>query len=206
MNQYVQYGCGFSAPASWLNFDASPTLRFERIPLIGQLHTRNASRFPANVRYGDITAGLPIASDSCRGIYCSHVLEHLARRDCELALDRTFRYLVPGGIFRLVVPDLLEMAETYSRDSSPEAAHRFMAVSGLGEEVRRKGLVGIATRGMGNSRHAWLWDEKSMVLQLERAGFRDIRRCSFNDCEDVRFLEVEDEARFQGSIAIEARK
>jgi len=25
---YVQYGCGFCAPATWRNFDASPTLRF----------------------------------------------------------------------------------------------------------------------------------------------------------------------------------
>lgn len=123
-----------------------------------------------------------------------------------MALDRTFRYLSPGGIFRLVIPDLLEMAETYLRDSSPEAAHRFMAASGLGEEVRPKGIVATATRGLGNSRHAWLWDEKSMVRQLQSAGFRGIRRCYFNDCEDIRFLEVEDEARFRNAIAIEARK
>jgi hypothetical protein len=32
-NEYVQYGCGYSAPNSWVNFDASPTLRFERIPI-----------------------------------------------------------------------------------------------------------------------------------------------------------------------------
>ena len=46
---YVQYGCGFSAPAGWMNFDASPTLRFERSP-IGFLYTRNSERFPRNVR------------------------------------------------------------------------------------------------------------------------------------------------------------
>ena len=46
---YVQYGCGLSAPAGWMNFDASPTLRFERSP-IGFLYTRNRERFPRNVR------------------------------------------------------------------------------------------------------------------------------------------------------------
>ena len=51
---YVQYGCGFSAPEGWKNFDASPTLQFERLPVIGRLFTKNASRFPENVRYGDI--------------------------------------------------------------------------------------------------------------------------------------------------------
>src|SRR5882724_7131927 len=33
--EYVHYGCLFCAPESWLNFDASPTLRFERIPILG---------------------------------------------------------------------------------------------------------------------------------------------------------------------------
>ncbi len=43
--QCVQYGCGWSAPFSWRNFDASLTLRFERLPLIGHLYTKNESRF-----------------------------------------------------------------------------------------------------------------------------------------------------------------
>ncbi|CAO5043555.1 MULTISPECIES: hypothetical protein [Microcystis] len=30
-SKYVQYGCGWSAPSQWRNFDASPTLRFERM-------------------------------------------------------------------------------------------------------------------------------------------------------------------------------
>src|SRR5262245_22988509 len=30
---YVQYGCGLSAPDDWLNFDASPTLWLQLIPV-----------------------------------------------------------------------------------------------------------------------------------------------------------------------------
>src|SRR5687768_2759097 len=101
--EYVQYGCGWSAPPSWLNFDASPTLRFERLPIVGRLYSRNAQRFPRNVRYGDIVKGLPIAPVSCKGIYCSHILEHLSQEDVEIALANTFRYLRSGGTFRLVV-------------------------------------------------------------------------------------------------------
>ena len=47
LKKYVQYGCGFSAPEQWLNFDASPTLRFERLPIIGSLYTKNKSDFHA---------------------------------------------------------------------------------------------------------------------------------------------------------------
>jgi hypothetical protein len=34
---YVQYGAGNEAVQGWLNFDASPTLRIQKMPLIGRL-------------------------------------------------------------------------------------------------------------------------------------------------------------------------
>lgn len=206
MSAYVQYGCGVCAPAGWSNFDASPTLLFERLPLFGSLYTKNEARFPANVRYGDIVKGLPISRHSCRGIYSSHVLEHLSRRDCEVALRNTFDYLETGGIFRLVVPDLHKLAEAYLEDTSPEAAHTFMSRSGLGEEIRSGGALGALSRAFGNSRHRWLWDERSMTDQLKQTGFRVVRKCQFNDCADPRFAEVEEAVRFMDSLALEATR
>src|SRR5260370_40482060 len=106
MSEYVHYGCLFCAPQTWLNFDASPTLRFERLPVIGRLYSKNGDRFPSNVRYGDIVRGLPVREASCRGLYCSHVLEHLALNDCRRALRHSFSYLHPLGAFRLVLRNL----------------------------------------------------------------------------------------------------
>src|SRR5262245_29365205 len=114
---YVQYGCGFSIGDGWVNYDSSPTLRMERIPIIGvalsNLLSGNSQRFPAGVRYGDICKGLPIADGHVRGCYASHVLEHLSLEDLRLALANTFSMLAPGGTFRLIVPDLHERAKRY---------------------------------------------------------------------------------------------
>ena len=53
--KYVQYGCVLSAPINWLNFDASPTLRIQKIPIIGGLlKNRLNVIFPENVIFGDI--------------------------------------------------------------------------------------------------------------------------------------------------------
>jgi hypothetical protein len=30
---YIQYGCGLSAPKEWTNFDVSPTLRIQKLPI-----------------------------------------------------------------------------------------------------------------------------------------------------------------------------
>lgn len=204
--EYVQYGCGWCAPETWLNFDASPTLRFERLPLVGVLYTRNAKRFPPNVRYGDITRGLPVAPNSCSAIYCSHVLEHLALDDFEAALQNTFKYLKPDGVFRFVLPDLEQLARDYLADDSAQGASRFMESSCLGIKTRKRGLRGLFSAWLGNSAHLWMWDEKAMTEQLKKHGFTGIRRAAFGDATDRNFDVVEDQGRFLGCLAMECRK
>ena len=119
MKRYVQYGCGFTAPTEWINYDASPTLRFERLPVLGKLYTRNKQRFPENVKYGDVVKGLPEKPETADGVYCSHTLEHLALNDFRIALKNTYKILKPGGIFRCIVPDLREITQIYYLDEKP---------------------------------------------------------------------------------------
>lgn len=58
---YIQYGYGRNAASGWRNFDASPTLLFERLALVGWLYTKNEPRFPMNIEYGDFAKELPIS-------------------------------------------------------------------------------------------------------------------------------------------------
>lgn len=214
MALYVQYGCGLSCPAGWLNFDASPTLRLQRLPAIGRLFG-GAVRFPDGVRYGDIVKGLPLAAGSADGVYASHVLEHLTFADCAVALRNTFGLLKPGGLFRLVVPDLECRARQYLarlEDGDARANSWFMRAAGLGAESRSRGAAALARATFGNSAHLWMWDGRAMAAALRQAGFVDIRRCRFNDCADAAFRAVEDAGRFLDAgegleeCAMEARK
>ena len=204
--EYVQYGCGLCAPETWLNFDGSPTLRFERLPLVGRLYTRNAHRFPNNVQYGNIVKGLPIPKGVSKGIYCSHVLEHLSLDEFRRALQNTYSYLRSGGIFRLVVPDLEHLARIYLEDNNAEAAIRFMEFSCLGTKMRAKTLPGIISNWLGNSTHLWMWDEKSITHELQRQGFVRIRRATVGDADDSRFRDVEQADRFIDALAIQCEK
>ena len=203
---YVQYGCGFGAPAGWRNFDASPTLRLERLPVVGRFVAKNSARFPENVEYGDIVHGLPMAPGSCRGVFASHVLEHLALDDMRIALANTFLMLQPGGVFRLIVPDLEALARAYLSANDDETALRFVRDSGMGREQRARTPVQHAIALLGNSRHLWMWDFKSMRAELSRAGFHDVRRCVASDAQDPMFSRAEDRGRFDGAVAIECRR
>ena len=207
---YVQYGCGLCAPDDWLNFDASPTLRIQRIPLLGKLVSKKLNViFPANVRYGDIIKGLPIKENSCDAVYCSHTLEHLALVDFRKALKNTYTILKPGALFRCVVPDLEYAAREYIQSlegNDPAAGTKFMQQTMLGIEQRPKGIKGFITIALGNSHHLWMWDKRSLAVELVNANFRSIRECSFNDSGDEMFKQVEYEGRFINAVAIECRK
>lgn len=206
IKKYVQYGCGFDAPDGWINYDASPTLFFERIPFLGRLYTKNEKRFPKNVQWGDIVRGLPHGEESIQGIFCSHVLEHLSLEDCRKAIQNTYRYLKPGGIFRLVLPDLQYAIEEYTKNCTPEAARRFMETTLLGSHSRGSLAHRFKDCVLGNSKHQWMWDEKAMIQELKNAGFRQVRRAKYGDSADQKFSEAEREGRFVNSLALEAIK
>ena len=207
MNQYVQYGCGLCAPPTWRNFDASPTLRLQKIPIMRRFFmTEEFPRFPENVEYGDIVKGLPVPSNYCRAIFCSHVLEHLALDDFCRALKNTYSYLENRGIFRFVLPDLEQLARNYLDSEEVNASYLFMVSSCLGKSSRPRGWKGFLREFLGNSAHLWMWDFRSLFAELEKVGFREIRRAKFADSKEPLFHDVEDRDRWINSLCIECVK
>ncbi len=214
---YVHYGCGICAPKDWVNFDAAPGLLLTKIPLLSSyvswsLKKRKKlnSLFPENVRYGNIVKGLPgMGENSCAGVFCSHVLEHLSLEDFRTALKNTYRILKKDGIFRLVVPDLeycAKMYETERQQNDSSAAIKFMNRSGLGIEKIPKTIGSKITRSLGFPYHLWMWDFASLSDELKETCFIKIRKASFNDSADKMFLQVEEKNRFEDCLAIECSK
>jgi SAM-dependent methyltransferase len=209
---YIQYGCGpFSAPAGWKNYDASPTLRLQQLPVIGKLLRSGMHvAFHPDVLLGDIRKGLPrIKENSCDGIYCSHVLEHLSYEDCRLAVKNTYHLLKPGGYFRCVVPDLESASRRYLdnlRSNDQEANIKFLEETMLGKQKRPSGFKQLVQHAFGNREHLYMWDRISLAHLLHQTGFRQVRPCDYNDCPDNMFQLVEEEIRFNNAVALEAIK
>lgn len=206
-NQCIQYGCGLCAPPGWRNFDASPTLRLQRLPLLGYYFKQEPwPIFPANVEYGDIVKGLPVVAHSCKAIYCSHILEHLALEDVRIALQHTYSYLEMGGTFRFVLPDLERLARDYLVSTETNASIQFMEQAHLGKKQRPRGMKEFIREFIGNSQHLWMWDFKALTCELEHVGFQNIRRAEFGDSSISRFTEVEDYGRWKDCLGVECIK
>ena len=97
-NVYVQYGCGLSAPVSWINFDASPSLILGKIPVLKNLVKKHVPPFPPNVNYRNIVKGLPVRNESCNAVHANYVLEHLTLKDFRVALLNSYKILATVGI------------------------------------------------------------------------------------------------------------
>lgn len=89
----LNLGCGQRFHPDWMNIDF-------------------VSSSPA-VRAYDLRKGIPLADESCDVVYHSHVLEHFGRRQGAFFIGECFRVLKPGGILRVVVPDLEALAKQY---------------------------------------------------------------------------------------------
>ena len=210
----LNVGSGLSWGRSWLNVDASPSLRIARWPLVGRLIARGAGfpAWPSAVVWGDLVRGLRLGPGCCRLVFASHVLEHLSEPDAFRALTNVYRWLAPGGVLRAIVPDLEVLAGEYLAEvgapgpRAAEAAPRFLERAQLGLRETRIGLRARARETLSNSRHQWMWDRPSLESALRRVGFRDVAWRKYGEWADERYAEVEEEGRHQDAICAEARK
>ena len=205
---FVHFGGSYSGPApkEFLNFDSSPTLRFERIPLIGKTFKKNKNFFPSNVKCGDIIKGLPLQNNTIKGVYCSHVLEHLSLLDLRKSLKNVYKILKKGGIFRAVLPDLRQYCFQYTKGEIDSVD--FLKLTGLGTVDRKRSLKEILKNHFGGSRHLWMWDFTSLTNELYSCGFEEVREADFNDSIYEEFKLVETESRWKNEpvLGFEAKK
>ncbi len=95
MAKYLNLGCGnrYVESAAWLNVDF-------------------AVRHPGVLAI-DLRKKLPFGENSFDLVYHSHVLEHFTCAEAKRLLDECYRVLKPGGIIRIVVPDLENIVREY---------------------------------------------------------------------------------------------
>ncbi len=210
MKKYVNYGCGLCAPKEWENYDISLSLRIKKVPILGTLlNGFLPADFPIHIKYGDIKKGLSVQDNSCDGVYCSHILEHLNLEDFCISIENTYNMLKQGGIFRCVVPDLGVLINAYTESKKANdvnASYQLLRDTALGQERSPNGFKEKFISKFGFHHHLWMWDEASLINELEKAGFKNIKRVKFNDSEDTMFKLVEVESRFIGCLAVEGYK
>ena len=139
----LNIGCGRRYHDDWVNLDLE-------------------SADPNVIRH-DVNNGIPFEEGKFAAVYHSHILEHLEPTDGQKLIQECYRVLKPGGILRIVVPDLECIARLYLEthqeawlgDETSQVNYNWMKLELLDQLVRRTsgGRMGkyMASREIKNS-------------------------------------------------------
>jgi SAM-dependent methyltransferase len=223
----LNLGCGPNAPVGWLNVDGSWNawlsnhVYLHKMLIAFGVINKNSPGARWNVRplVHDLTKRLPFEDNAVSVIYGAHVLEHLYLADAQRLLGECKRVLRPGGVIRLVVPDLRSMVASYLKNKnggSLSASERIAAADKLNENLGFRS----PTPPKGNflfklywlwkdfHHHKWMYDSDSLIRYMENAGFIAVSEKRYLQSEIPAIEEVEEADRVVdgAGICVEGKK
>jgi predicted SAM-dependent methyltransferase len=174
----VHFGCGSRILPDWVNLDAyaSSEISMEL----------------------DLQGPLPLSDGSVRWIFTEHVLEHIDRPRIHAIFSEFHRILKPGGVARILVPDLDFYCRAYV-DSDHEA---------ITTAVHRSRTAAEGINSLFNDHfHRFIYDFDTMKLDLEEAGFEKIVHCRYGESEhDGLALDSDLASRRDSTLCVEATR
>jgi SAM-dependent methyltransferase len=163
----LNFGCGSSLHPDWVNVDVQPGV-------------------PGVIAH-DLRRPLPFPAASFDAAYGSHVLEHLEPDAAARLIGECRRVLRPGGVVRLVVPDLEAIARLYLENleaatrGDAEAAFRYdWALLELYDQVARAAAGGrmaaLLSQALPEGRARFIESRVGAELLRPRGEHRPARR------------------------------
>jgi SAM-dependent methyltransferase len=201
----LNLGCGTKMHAAWNNIDFSVYARLRRhmgaVRLLRRAGVISPARFaqfslvdPEIIAW-NLARGIPFPDGSADAVYHSHVLEHIERHAAIRFLEDCRRVLKPGGVIRVVVPDLEKWSRQYldslqSQPVPPQVQEHEKIVEELllqlteREPLTRKAqkpfVQWLERTVLGDGarigwQHRWMYDRLQLEAALSRAGFSECR-------------------------------
>lgn len=215
----LNLGCGYVRPQGWINTDSSLNANIQRIPLIGKPIAKmlNTVEYDNdNIIYMNLNNPWQFHSNSIDTVYASHLFEHLSLKSSELFLKEAYRTLKPGGVLRLVVPDLYQIAKKYialydQSDENVDTTQFIMWAVNMHREGQY-GSPGIFKKIIYElqgypHQHKYMYDDKSLTQKVLNHGFSKPLLLSYGKSEYISEIkDVEGKEESYLSVYLEVLK
>jgi SAM-dependent methyltransferase len=207
----LHLGCGTVVVDGWVNIDNALGLRARKLPLAGPIVGGLGlfrTRWNPDIVIHDIRKPFPWGDGTIDVIYTSNTIEHLKKRDGETCLRECARVLRPGGIVRVVVPNLEGYVRQYldGRIGARDLLTELNVVDARGLSRLRE-IVALYSGGS----HCCMYDAPAMLALLERIGLSPRvchpRESAISDVDRFEPAPEEwDQMRRDRNLFVEARK
>ena len=148
----------------------------------------NLDIYPAQLST-NVLWGLPFTTGQCQFVFLSHLLEHLFYpTDAMSLLEDIHRILAPGGVVRIVVPDIEQCIGAYQDNNTAFFQQRIEHWgAGDGQATRLEHFLAYAGAGPDPAwlfeAHKFGFDYETLEHALQRVGFKNITRSGFMESE-----------------------
>lgn len=185
-NHRLNIGCGGNRISGWLNVDRFP---------------------PPGATFVDATIVLPFDDATFRAILCEHMIEHIPKAAAIYLLGEMRRILLPGGIARIVTPDL----DWFSRrivEPSPIGAvdDEYLIFLRNWHNQNKTSWCDAINLCFYDHGHRYIWSVRELCELMEGAGFVDIAITRAGHSDNPMFSGVDGHGRLIGELpnALEA--
>jgi predicted SAM-dependent methyltransferase len=161
----------------------------------------------------DATKPFPLGDNSFRYVFSEHMIEHIDYADASAMLRECRRVLQPAGVIRIVTPNLGTLIELLS---SPRAGVRQAYYEFFSQHLIPDGHppteASVANAFLRSWGHRFIYDEPTLRLLLEDAGFTDVVRRRLGESDHAALTGIEHESRYPPglldfeSLALEGTK
>jgi len=218
-NVKLNLGCGAVRPKGWTNTDSSLNANLQKIPVVGKLITRQFNDVvydSSNFVYMNLNKPWKYGDNTVDVVYASHLFEHLTLKSAALFLQEAYRSLRPGGVIRLVVPDLYKISKKYIAEFESGNVEDPTEFIMWAVNMHREGQYGarlgwfkkfvLENQGYPHQ-HKYMYDEKSLAKKMRDAGFVDLLSLEYGVSKYITDIkDVEGTRESYLSVYLEGKK
>ncbi|MFC1822436.1 hypothetical protein ACFL9T_06985 [Thermodesulfobacteriota bacterium] len=200
----LNLGCGPVQPKGWVNIDGSNRAWLaSKLPLVDnalvKLHLLPATEYSPEIKYHNLSRGIPFPDNSVSCIYAGELWEHFEYEGASKITGDCYRALGQNGVLRVCVPDGVNFWKRYlnTYDGIMEKPRHSRSAKPLIELVQMY-FKDICTKkmwlaSMGHT-HKWQFDQIQLIALLESNGFSQVERMPFHESRipDIESIERSD--------------
>ena len=155
--------------------------------------------------YLDATKPWPIEDGALSRVYADNVIEHIPLEGGRTMLAEAFRCLQPGGVIRIVTPNVRAHVDQYLSGDASVSTPLAGFYRGLGLTVAHPvDLVRIPIGAFGHHT-GYVYDLESLTAELERAGFSEVQQQALNQSPHADLANIDQRTAEDGvQMAVEA--